>query len=125
MIAFDSCILIYILEDNPEFADKAKHVFLDIERRGGVCSSLVITESLYGSVHSIGQLGPLLSPTIKIVPLSAKIAERAGQLRIKHGLKTADSIHIATALEAGAKSFVTNDKQLLKIKTGLVIKLLT
>lgn len=124
MIAFDSCILIYVLESNPEFAGAARDVFLDIERQGGVCSSLVVTESLHGSISSLSQLVPLQSPTIRVAPVTTQVAELAGRLRIAHRLKTADAIHIATALEAGAKIFVTNDAGLTKKKLGIEVKLL-
>ena len=119
MVAFDSCVLIYVLENNPKFADRARRVFLDIERKGGVCSSLVVAESLYGNIRTIDQLGPLLSPAIKIVSLDAKIAEQAGLLRLEHGLKMADAVHIATALAAGATTFITNDLNIRKKQLGV------
>lgn len=124
MIAFDSCILIYVLEGNPEFATKARRVFLDIERQGGVCSSLAVTESLHGSIRSLEQLLPLQNSTIQIVSLTPSIAEHAGRFRMDFGLKTADAVHIATALEVGAKVFVTNDASLSKKKLGIDIKLI-
>jgi predicted nucleic acid-binding protein len=44
--------------------------------------------------------------------VSAPIAEEAARLRAKHNLRTPDSIQIATAINAGAMSFLTNDAQL-------------
>ena len=116
MIAFDSNLLIYFIEDIPEFAKKAENTFLQIEKEQGVCSSLVITESLYGNITNFEQLGPLLSPSIQIVPVTLQIAELAGQLKVTCAIKNADAIHLATAIMAKADKFVTNDQKLLKKK---------
>ncbi len=123
MIAFDSNILIYILEKNSEFFDKAIAVFTEIEQVGGVCSSLVVTESLKGTIRSFSMLYPLHNHMIQIITLDIRTAELAGEIRMKYGLKTPDSIHIATALLSDANIFITNDHKLIKIKIpGLNIR---
>ncbi len=116
MIAFDSNILIYYLEDNPEFADKVYEVFLRIEKEGGVCSALLVTESFYGNTASFEQLGPLKNESVQIIALTKELAEYAGRLKLKHSLKNIDAIHLATALKCGADEFVTNDEAILKKK---------
>jgi predicted nucleic acid-binding protein len=46
----------------------------------------------------------------------------AGSLRYNNAsLKTADAIHIATAISTGAKEFITNDDYLLKRKLDIEI----
>lgn len=116
MIGFDTNILIYTIEQNTDFSSKAEAVFLDIEQVGGICSTLVITESIKGNIRALQQLAPLHSRSISVVPLSSYIAEKAGQLRLDYGLKPADAIHIATAICSKADIFVTNDRQLLSKK---------
>lgn len=116
MIAFDSNVLIYALSENPEFQEQAFEVFREINIIGGLCSTLVITESLYGSFTSREQLTPLLSNMVTTVPVSTDIAELAGKLRIMYGIKNMDAIHIATALHGNAEIFITNDQLLLKKK---------
>jgi predicted nucleic acid-binding protein len=49
---------------------------------------------------------------VETLPVSAPLAEEAARLRAKHNLRTPDSIQIATAINAGATSFLTNDTQL-------------
>jgi uncharacterized protein len=49
-----------------------------------------------------------------VVEISSDIVERATELRAAHGFRTADAIHLATALESGAGVFVTGDKQLVR-----------
>lgn len=54
------------------------------------------------------------SGAVSLVTLSVsrEIAELAAELRAKHGLKTPDAIHLATARHAGASFFITNDDRL-------------
>ncbi len=49
---------------------------------------------------------------LQTVPISPSIAESAAQLRSDSGLRTPDAIQLATALEFGASSFLTNDVRL-------------
>lgn len=44
------------------------------------------------------------------------IARRAAGLRARYGVRTADAIHLATALVAGASAFVTTDRRLARVK---------
>lgn len=46
---------------------------------------------------------------LKVFDVSAAVLERATELRAALGLKTADAIHAATALLAGARVFITAD----------------
>ncbi len=45
-----------------------------------------------------------------LAEVSATVIERATELRAKYGLKTPDAMHYATAIEFGAKVFLTGDK---------------
>lgn len=122
MIAFDSNVLIYFLENDAAHGLKAEGVFREIENRGGVCSALAITETMYGTIDAYHKITPLLSPKVNVVQVSKSLAALAGQLKIKHGLKNIDAIHLATALLSEADEFVTNDQALLK-KTLIGIKI--
>ncbi|MBI5526648.1 MAG: type II toxin-antitoxin system VapC family toxin [Deltaproteobacteria bacterium] len=44
-----------------------------------------------------------------VVDLSAEVIERATELRARHGLKTPDALHVATALLEAADVFLTGD----------------
>jgi predicted nucleic acid-binding protein len=50
------------------------------------------------------------SPVVQLEPISWAVLEKAIGLRALHGLKTPDSIHIATGLLAGCSHFVTRDQ---------------
>lgn len=116
MIAFDSNILIYFLEANPEFGPKAEVVLREISKSGGVCSSLAITETMYGTIDSFEKITPLLSDKVQVCAVSQALAIVAGKLKIMYSLDNADAIHIATAILFKAEVFITNDHDVLKKK---------
>ena len=55
-------------------------------------------------------------PNLTIGGMNESIVEIASDLRATYGISTFDAIHIATAIDAGAKRFITNDKGLQRIK---------
>ena len=56
------------------------------------------------------------SPSINISELNIDIAKSAAGLRAKYGLKTPDSIQIATAVNTSSEYFLTNDIRLNAVK---------
>jgi predicted nucleic acid-binding protein len=58
-----------------------------------------------------------------IVPMTADIAVDAGLLRGRTGYSQADAIHLATARQAGATAFVTNDRRLRSLPKVEVVQL--
>ena len=54
---------------------------------------------------------------------SNKLVDRIVDLRTKYGVKTPDAIHLATAIEHKADVFVTNDRQLKKVKEIVMLYL--
>ncbi len=56
------------------------------------------------------------SPSIDIFDLNVEIAKQAASYRAKYGMKTPDSIQVATAVYASADYFLTNDIQLKAVK---------
>jgi predicted nucleic acid-binding protein len=55
-------------------------------------------------------------PHLKIFPVDIAIADLAAQLRARYGLRTPDALHLGTALQYGASAFITNDKELRRVK---------
>jgi len=49
---------------------------------------------------------------VATIPLSCAIAEEAARLRAMYNVRTPDAIQMATAIQAGASSFLTNDSHL-------------
>ena len=121
VVAVDTAPLIYFIEENPRYLPHLR-AFFDAVDKGHfriVTSILTLTEVL---IHPLRQGNSQLADeyrrillqadNVETLPVSAPIAEEAARLRAKHNLRTPDSIQIATAINAGATSFLTNDAQL-------------
>jgi predicted nucleic acid-binding protein len=65
----------------------------------------------------------LLNSQISVVSLTADIASQAAKLRATHGIRTPDAIQLATAINEGASTFVTNDFGLSSVMSIDVIVL--
>gem|GEM_PF-2024170 len=57
---------------------------------------------------------------LHFIPVSRKILELSGELRLTNNLKVIDSIHIASALVSSASVFVTNDHMLAKTASSII-----
>jgi predicted nucleic acid-binding protein len=55
-------------------------------------------------------------PNLHLIPFDARIAEISSDLRARYDLPTPDAIQVATALQQGAETFVTNDARLKRIR---------
>ena len=51
---------------------------------------------------------------LHLAALSAPVIERATALRARHGFKTPDALHLATAIEEGSDFFLTGDATLAR-----------
>jgi predicted nucleic acid-binding protein len=124
-IAIDSNIFIYWLERNPEFYKASTNIIMQVYSGDKIasCSTLVLTEVHSGVSQAIEAVSGL--PNLQLVPVNEGVAESAGSLRYKYGLKTVDAIHVASAIYSGASTLITNDISLTKKKIPkLIIKLL-
>lgn len=122
--ALDTVILIYFLEQHPQYYQAAKNIFKKIEAGEitAVISTLVFAELLVPAFRSrenkrAEKVVHILSnfPNLKIIPLTVEISTAAAHLRATHGLRTPDAIHAATALESKTRGIITNDKDFQKI----------
>lgn len=122
MTGLDSNVLIYVLARHPDFFAAADAALRRAVAAGPVClPTLTITEIMSGTADR-RVLEFLESPRFHLYELTKPIAVTAGELRFASpGLKTADSIQLATALAAKADSFVTNDKRLHGLNVGVEI----
>jgi len=61
---------------------------------------------------------------LQVLAITPHVIERATAIRASHGFRTPDSIHLATALVAGADAFLTGDRALAKCP-GLNVEIVT
>jgi predicted nucleic acid-binding protein len=120
-IALDASLFIYLIEKNPTFFAKVEPLFREIDSGAvrGVTSVLALLEVLVRPIE-VGATALAddfrnalrMSPNLDLVPMDAAIADLAAGVRARHGFRTPDAIHLATALHVGADAFVTNDARL-------------
>jgi len=132
IVGLDTAPLIYFIERHPTYLPFVDPFFEAVELGDvqAVTSTLTLTEVLvrpyrHGN-RSLGQQYSsilLHSRNLKTLPVSAAIAAEAARLRAAHGLKTPDSIQVATAQLSNATAFLSNDTGIASIP-GLELILL-
>jgi predicted nucleic acid-binding protein len=118
MVALDTNCFIYYLEGGP-WAEALKDCLFGPVERGelyAVTSVLTLTELLVrpmslGRFDVADEYSALISsyPQLRLVPLTMEVAVRSAELRARFRVRTPDAIQLATAIEAGASLFLTND----------------
>ena len=120
-IAIDSNVLIYLLEGTGRLADAAAALIDGIAegRAAGSLATLALAEICSGPAAAgepdlvkryADELRSL--ENVRLVPLTPEVAIDAVSLRGRGALSLADAIHLASAINAGATAFVTNDNRL-------------
>ena len=123
-VALDTMCFIYLFEAHPEFLPLVRPIFARVE--GGdlvaVASTLALTETLAGPLrHGEVALAKRYRqvfrdfPNLRLVPVDEPVAVGAATLRARHGLRTPDAIHLASARHAGAEVFLTGDARLVDV----------
>jgi len=122
-IALDSNVLIYLLEAQGPLAEAAATLVDSIESgdRDGVLAAIGLIEVLVGPAKAgDAQVFELTAELIRdsrlrVVPLDAETAEDAAWIRGSLGIGIEDAAHLATARNAGATAFITNDRRIRSI----------
>jgi predicted nucleic acid-binding protein len=125
-IFLDTAPIIYFIEAHDQFGPLVKQVveFMNENRIQAFTSVLTLSEVLpkpveTGNDELAEKFKAYLKngPNLTLLPITDIIGETAGVLRGKYPhLKTVDAVQIATALDAEAEAFLTNDKKLSVIK---------
>jgi predicted nucleic acid-binding protein len=124
MVGLDTAPLIYYLEEHPTYLPLVDP-FFDALARGdlhAVTSTVTLIEVLtqplrHGDAALAAQYRSLLlnNQGLGMRAISVAIAEEAARLRATYRLRTPDAVQLATALDAGASAFLTNDARLAAI----------
>lgn len=119
LVALDTMVFIYLLDEHPAYVEIAAALFAMIERGElqGVTSTLTLAEVLtrpaqQANVAALRDYELYLTnfPNLDLAALSVDGARRAATVRAATGLKMPDAIQIATAHVAGADAIISNDK---------------
>ena len=118
MDAFDADVLIYAASPGHELGRRVRRLFsaspVATQAAGARIGSVLLLPELLtkplrsGANDEVAALAALLS-RIDLRPLDEATAELAVVLGAAYGLRAADSVHLATAVGAGADRFVTNN----------------
>jgi len=129
-VFLDTAPLIYYIEENSNYLPILNKLFQSNSKGDFLFQTSVIT-LLEVLVHPMRENEQQLveeyqnilcnSTSIEIIDLTIDIAIKAASLRAKYGLKTPDSIQVATALNASSEYFLTND---IRLKAISEIKIL-
>lgn len=115
MVYIDTNILVYLLEQHPDFSKRVADILEEAAENGEtfVTSAITVTEFLAGTHDST--LATLQQvPRLQFVSLDETLAEQAALLERKDGLRIGDAIHLATALKQEVSLLFTHDKQFAK-----------
>lgn len=134
IVGVDTAPFIYYMEDSPVYADMLEPVF-QAATRGDislVTSTLTLLEVLVLPIRKedtdlAQQYRDILFKFQGLAcrPITRKTLEAAARLRAFHTIRTPDSIQMATAINAGASFFLTNDIKLPSLPNLLLDKLRT
>ncbi|HEX5939292.1 MAG TPA: PIN domain-containing protein [Dehalococcoidia bacterium] len=113
--AFDADVLVYAAMPAHPFSRAIRGVLYELVQREGYGSVILITELLTKPTRQrheseLATLRLLLG-YIELIDLDADLATKAVDLGAGYGLKLADAVHLATAIEARADRFLTNNKR--------------
>ena len=114
MIAFDTDVLIYAVSHDHPFGEKIRRLLADPSFNQKRIGSLLLYPELLGkpvrekNQEQIHILAAYLD-RLTLYPMDISVACLAAQFSANYKLKAADSVHLATAVHAGADMFITNN----------------
>jgi predicted nucleic acid-binding protein len=116
-------LFIYLLEDHPSYADRVEYLLRKIQQRGHtLCTSIFTIGEVLSGFYKRGAFEAAAEvrnwfrqPNVELLPFDNATADRYAQIRARNAVTPADSIHLASAAEAGVQLFITNDRQLAKL----------
>jgi predicted nucleic acid-binding protein len=124
-VYLDSCIVIYLLEDHPQFSATVRRAFETTDYMTFCISPLVELECLVGPLRTENE--PLIQRYTSffhqqiILEIPAAAYRLAAELRAQHGLKTPDALHLAIAHRHNCDQLWTNDNRLNKAAMGKAV----
>ncbi len=117
-------VFIYHIESVPEYRP-IMAPFFDALARGAFRAVTSVTSLMEIAVHPLRSQRPEVAddyeilllnyPNLRVLDVERGIARQHAELRAIEGLRPADSLQLATAMESGAGAFVTNDRAISRV----------
>ncbi len=124
-VFIDTAPFIYYIEDNKQFCDKVENILCDCLINEISMVTSVITYMEFSvipertkKIKIISNFKEiLLKLSIPLIEIDLSIAGYAAKLRAKYSfLKGLDALQLSVAIKNNCDTFVTNDRELAKIK---------
>ncbi len=130
-LALDSAPLIYYIEEEPRYLSLLTPIVDAIDEGRITCyaSTIVLLEVLVKPLREHDEAlareyqETLLHSRLRLVTVTATIAQEAARLRARYRLKTPDAIHIATALVHRVDALLTNEPAWKRVKEVPIVVL--
>ena len=126
MTAFDADVLIYAAVRDHPLGAPVRKLLADPALQGRRLGSVLLLPELLskplrqGDTTQVAILRAYLQ-RLTLLPADRAVAVLAAQLGAAYGLRAADAVHLATAVQAGAEHFVTNNRK--DFERGKVLEL--
>jgi len=118
-IYLDACCFIYLVEGQPEWRSVVEKRIRDLDPASRLVTSQLArlecrAKPMRDSDHDLlGRYDSLFGASrVAVLDVSAKVIDRATELRARYGFKSPDAIHLATALDCAVAEFWTGDAAL-------------
>ncbi len=120
-IFLDTAPLIYLIEGNPHFAERAEQQISQWLSSDAILTTstltlmeLLIVPKKQKDNRLVHKYRALLQEMLSepMIELNQNIAETAAEIRATYGYKTPDSIQLASAVHTGSDIFYTNNLRL-------------
>ena len=124
LVGLDTSPFIFFIEEHPDYLPIVLPLFQAIYsgQVQAVTSTITLVEVLVhplrqGNTKVSQQYRTILTQAqgINMLAITPDIAETAARLRADFNLRTPDAIQVAAALRAGATTFITNDRGLVRL----------
>lgn len=129
-IYLDACCFIYLVEGQPEWRTVVEQRLRSLEPISKLITSQLArlecrTKPMRDGDRALLERYDALfaADRVEVLDVSEHVIDRATDLRARHGFKTPDAIHLATALESSATEFWTGDAGLSRC-TEIAVTLL-
>jgi predicted nucleic acid-binding protein len=120
-LAVDTAVFIYFIEEHPRYLPLIAPLFEEADggKRTLVTSAITLLEVLVvpyrvGDARLAERYESLLTQSrgVRLVDVNRDQLRAAAQLRAATGVKTPDALQVVSALSAGCRALVTNDRKL-------------
>jgi uncharacterized protein len=129
LIYLDSCVVIYLVESHPFWAEKIRNKMAKEAPDAFAISSLVKLECLVKPLQTgdlvLQKRYETVFEHLSLLQLGDEVFLQAAQLRSRFGLRTPDALHLACAQANQCRSLWTNDERLAKASHGLAYSIST